>query len=757
MARVLYVYVSGVHSGPNPSPGLGVARAIKEAFPQAKVIGVDYSIRSSGLHWPEFDDILLNTLWNEVDFETYQKQIRNILDSGCFWISCLDLETMWLAETLGEHPNLLIPPARALRLVTKPRLYELLGGRSPFKVPPYISLQTSDYRVYEFCCNYGWNVWVKGPYYEAHRVRNWIELKNAKRLLSKTWNTDKLFLQANITGYEETVAFSAYRGELLDAVHLSKRDLTQEGKTWAGYVEEVPEEILRWLRSFVRELEWTGGGELEFIRDFSGSLWLIEINPRFPAWIYGAAIAGHNLPAILLEKASGVPAKATPKRSNGFTRVVIEIPTKEFLPLPPPPEPLTEIGQALKHPSGMPLLARRLHIVPVKDEASTCQETLAREIPEVQELKSYGHYLCKLRTPKRLLLRETTKKAFAQAKAFRDELSNLTGLDILMAYSIKTDPSSSILKIAKDNGFLAEAISQFEVKKALSVGFSPREIILNGPGKWWPSITQDTFVKAIFCDSLEELKAVIDAAKGAYIADVIGVRIRPPQVESRFGIRISTYRNFEALTALLSKVPSEYSLGVSFHIPSSMVGIHNWWHIYQSIIRWAQAIESVAGVRIRCVDVGGGWTPESWKTEFMSKLKNELLNTLNKLKNLEIVIMEPGKALVQSSKALAARIIEVRHSSSEDEAVKEIVVDASIAELPEALYRPHRILLFDQTKKEFYLLGTGRSRILGRLCMEADVLAEDVQLPEHVKPGDLLIFLDAGAYDHSMSYRFGRG
>jgi len=141
----------------------------------------------------------------------------------------------------------------------------------------------------------------------------------------------------------------------------------------------------------------------------------------------------------------------------------------------------------------------------------------------------------------------------------------------------------------------------------------------------------------------------------------------------------------------------------------------------------------------------------------MTKLKNELLNTLNKLKNLEIVIMEPGKALVQSSKALATRIIEVRYSSSEDEAEKEIVVDASIAELPEAPYRPHRILLFDQAKKEFYLLGTGRSRILGRLCMEADVLAEDVQLPEHVKPGDLLIFLDAGAYDHSMSYRFGCG
>jgi diaminopimelate decarboxylase len=41
--------------------------------------------------------------------------------------------------------------------------------------------------------------------------------------------------------------------------------------------------------------------------------------------------------------------------------------------------------------------------------------------------------------------------------------------------------------------------------------------------------------------------------------------------------------------------------------------------------------------------------------------------------------------------------------------------------------------------------------------MEDDILAVDVKIPEGVKEDDVLLFLNVGAYDVSMSYRFGRG
>jgi diaminopimelate decarboxylase len=41
--------------------------------------------------------------------------------------------------------------------------------------------------------------------------------------------------------------------------------------------------------------------------------------------------------------------------------------------------------------------------------------------------------------------------------------------------------------------------------------------------------------------------------------------------------------------------------------------------------------------------------------------------------------------------------------------------------------------------------------------MEHDIVASNVKLPETAEVGDVLVFCDAGAYDRSMSYVFGRG
>jgi diaminopimelate decarboxylase len=41
--------------------------------------------------------------------------------------------------------------------------------------------------------------------------------------------------------------------------------------------------------------------------------------------------------------------------------------------------------------------------------------------------------------------------------------------------------------------------------------------------------------------------------------------------------------------------------------------------------------------------------------------------------------------------------------------------------------------------------------------MEHDIVANNVELPTDAQIGDVLVFCDAGAYDRSMSYVFGRG
>ena len=84
------------------------------------------------------------------------------------------------------------------------------------------------------------------------------------------------------------------------------------------------------------------------IEDLSGSLWMIDFNVRFPAWIFASSFSGCNLPAMLIEHAmyndslknrisadeskqdcySMLPGKREASQNAGaaFTRSTIEIP-----------------------------------------------------------------------------------------------------------------------------------------------------------------------------------------------------------------------------------------------------------------------------------------------------------------------------------------------------------------------------------------------------------------------------------------------
>src|SRR5688572_6898451 len=360
MGKDLTIYISGLYSGTNPQPGVGIARSLRQGYPHAKLIGVEYSNRCSGIHWPDFNDIWLQRPWTELNLALHAREIKSRLDDGAFWISSIDLEIMWLAELFPDgHPNLLTPRMDALTRVSKPHISAHDG--LPVSIPEYVSTDISDWDLHAFCRKHDWKVWLKGPYYEAVRTPSWYDLEHWRKVLSTAWATESLSVQAHVTGYEESVMVSAHEGELLDCVHMRKRDLTELGKTWAGDTAPVDPEIVYPLRKIIRDLRWTGGAEIEMVRDAEEDLWLLEWNPRYPAWVHGSTITGHNLPAALVEAATGIQAADTHSDTREFTRVVIELPVRREFPLSPLPEPFAgAIGHSMKHPSGLIEFAQKL-------------------------------------------------------------------------------------------------------------------------------------------------------------------------------------------------------------------------------------------------------------------------------------------------------------------------------------------------------------------------------------------------------------
>ncbi len=479
------IFISGLYSGPSPSAGLGVARSLRAAFPSARLIGVDYWAGSSGLHHEVFNATWLKPSWDLIEEGLYADEVRGELERGALWIPTLDLEVTWLARMIGAHRRLLAPGEAALAPTRKPR--PTLATMLDLPLPPSLDLTAPEEDVYAFCRAQSWRVWIKGPFHDAVAVDSWRKLEEARAKMGKRWQTDRLSAQAHVRGYEESICFAAYAGQLIDAVHMQKRITTPEGKTWAGRVAEVPPELLAPLERAVREIDWTGGAEIEMLRDVDGRRWFLECNPRFPAWVHGTSLSGRNLPGALVRRALGLPdGKRTLSEHAEFTRVVLEVPVRPELPLPLPFEP--EHGNIVggsKYGGALEAMVPRL--VPDGDRGVgrdngdggvAAYSEPPRISPETEaDLRAASAVG---ETPHRLFLPRTAQATFAIVDRGRgnDETPALR-----FAYSLKTSPDLEYLELARAAGMLGECISQLEVRRALEAGWTAGEHRAQRPGQ----------------------------------------------------------------------------------------------------------------------------------------------------------------------------------------------------------------------------------------------------------------------------------
>ncbi|MBU2650351.1 MAG: ATP-grasp domain-containing protein, partial [Bacteroidetes bacterium] len=94
------------------------------------------------------------------------------------------------------------------------------------------------------------------------------------------------------------------KGNTISAVPMRKQYITDKGKAWGGITISDPK-ILDLTRKFLSSTKWKGGFELELMKNKDNEFYILEINPRIPAWIYLAVGAGQNIPEALVNLAFG--------------------------------------------------------------------------------------------------------------------------------------------------------------------------------------------------------------------------------------------------------------------------------------------------------------------------------------------------------------------------------------------------------------------------------------------------------------------
>ncbi len=326
----LIVGVSGINAADNPGPGIGVARSLKEDRGlNVEIVGMAYDAMEPGIYmdWIVDKSFIMPYPYSEgsafIDRLLHIKQTHG-LD---FVIPNLDAELplyIQNAQVLSAHGiRTFLPSMEQFKLRGKDLLTEV--ARKIGIVLPRTKVINSPDQLPSALKEIGLPAMIKGIYYKAHRATTLQEAYQRMGELAADWGYP-IIVQELVTGDElNVVGLGDGEGGTLGQVGIKKIMITSLGKIWTG-VTVKHEKMLAAAKRFISEYRWRGPFELECMVK-GDTVYLIEINPRFPAWSYFATGVGLNLPSRMVRRALGMPVPEEQDYAAGklFVRYCLEL------------------------------------------------------------------------------------------------------------------------------------------------------------------------------------------------------------------------------------------------------------------------------------------------------------------------------------------------------------------------------------------------------------------------------------------------
>lgn len=327
----LTIAVTGLNATDNPGPGVSVLRALKdEPRFRGRLVGLAYDTLDPGIYARDLDLAAVFLLpYPSQGVDALRERLRYIQERIPIdvLIPTLDSELPAFIALEDELASLQVrtylPTRDQLELRSKVRLAEL-GERAGLDVPAteVVMDAAALYRIHE---RIDYPFMVKGVFYGAELARSLDEALAAYHATVARWGLPVIVQKYHPGEEYDVLAVGDGKGELVGAVPMKKLFVTEKGKGWAGVAVKDPM-LLEITRRFAATTMWRGPCEVEILRTQAGRYFLIEVNPRFPAWTYLAAGAGQNLPYAVVELAQGRHLEALPAFEAGkmFVRISLD-------------------------------------------------------------------------------------------------------------------------------------------------------------------------------------------------------------------------------------------------------------------------------------------------------------------------------------------------------------------------------------------------------------------------------------------------
>ncbi len=306
----LFVGISGINAIDNPGPGIGVARSIiEDTSLKTRIVGLAYDAMEPGIYMDWIVEKSYILPYPSGDNDAFIERLLYIKQSHGLDIVIPNLDAelplyIKYANKLASYGiKTFLPSMEQFKLRGKDHLNNI-AEKINISLPKTKVVNSMD-EFLKAIDEVGLPVMVKGSFYKAYKCFTIAEAISHYHDLVAEWGYP-IIVQQVITGEElNVIGLGDGEGNSLGMVGIKKLTITALGKIWTG-VTVKNEQMLRATENFVREFKWRGPFEMECM--ISGDeVYLIEINPRFPAWVYFATGVGVNLPSRLIKQSLGVP------------------------------------------------------------------------------------------------------------------------------------------------------------------------------------------------------------------------------------------------------------------------------------------------------------------------------------------------------------------------------------------------------------------------------------------------------------------
>jgi diaminopimelate decarboxylase len=335
-------------------------------------------------------------------------------------------------------------------------------------------------------------------------------------------------------------------------------------------------------------------------------------------------------------------------------------------------------------------------------------------------------------------------------------------------FAVKANGSLAILRILAQEGMGADVFSGGELYMARLAGIPKEKILYNGNSKSEADhrMAMDAGIR-MSVDSREELDILAKTAQAGGREAEILFRVNPdvspkthPKIAtglktSKFGIPADQVAGtYEKAMDLAGVLP----VGLHCHIGSQILDTSPFAEAAGKMMDIAGAVLDKGG-DIKMIDLGGGlgiqYHPDNPAPtpEDLAKAVLPIFN--DRCQDLGIkpkLILEPGRSIVADTTVMLTGVNVIKRAH-----VNFAACDAGFNTLARPMLYDsyHHIIVATKAGLKAHEAQEAQESytVVGPICETGDILARDRKLPV-LERGDILAFLDAGAYGFSMASQY---